>query len=139
MGPDRPLRVVDNIGGAWDGTQLTNHLKNLFFSTFLLSILPSGYEPCHTQHGFLAVSCLALVSGQQYDHGDHCEQESMKQVPLASTPPGAMRRLAWAWLLTVGPASCSLEQLSCAVCPTWVCHGRRQSLGSACESSPPAI
>ena len=26
--------------------------------------------------GFLAVSYLALVSGQQYDRGDHCEQES---------------------------------------------------------------
>ena len=58
---------------------------------------------------------------------------------IQSTPPGAVRRLTWAWLLTVGPASCRLEQLSCAVCSAWVCHGRRQSLGSACESSPPAV
>ena len=50
----------------------------------------------------------------------------------------------WSWrplLLELwgGPASCRLEQLSCAVCPTWVCNGRRQSLGRACESSPPAV
>ena len=87
MGPDRPLRVVD---------------KNIFFATFLLSNLPSGRWPWHTQHGFLAVSCLALVSGQQYDHGDHCKQEAdvqflMKQASLASTPPGALKRLTWAW------------------------------------------
>ena len=31
MGPDRPLRVVDNIGGAWDGAQLMIHLKNHIF------------------------------------------------------------------------------------------------------------
>ena len=122
MGPDGPLRFVDNIGGAWDGAQLTIHLKNLFFATFLLSNLPSGCGPWRKQHGFLAVSCLALVSGQQYDCGDHCEQESniqflTKQALLASTPPGAVRRLTWAWLLTIGPASCRLQPLSCAVCP----------------------
>ena len=66
-------------------------------SNFLLSNLPSGCGPWRTQHGFLAVSCLVLVSGQQYDRGDHCEQESdvqflTKQASLASTPPGAMRR-----------------------------------------------
>ena len=31
VGPDRPLRVVDNIAGAWDGAQLTIHLKILIF------------------------------------------------------------------------------------------------------------
>ena len=79
MGPDGPLRVVDNIGAAWDGAQLTINLKNLFFATFLLSNLPLGCEPWRMQHGFLAVSCLTLVSGQQYDCGDHCEQESNVQ------------------------------------------------------------
>ena len=122
------------------GMELNKAQKNQFFATFLLSKLPSGCGPLHTQHGFFAVSWLALVSGQQYDRGDHCEQESdvqflTKQASLASTPPGAVRWLTWAWLLTVGPASCRLEQLSCAVCPTCVCHGHRQSLGSACESS----
>ena len=38
--------------------------------------LPSGYRPWPTQHGFFAVSYLVLVSGQLYDRGDHCEQES---------------------------------------------------------------
>ena len=89
------------------------------------------------------LSCLLFSAGQQYDRGGHCEQESdvqflTKQASLVSTPPGAVRRL-WAWLFTVGPASFHLEQLSCAVCPTWVYHGHRQSLGSTCESSPPAI
>ena len=69
-------------------------------------------------YNFLAVSCLALVSGQKYDRGYHCEQESdiqflTKQASLTSTPPGAVRRLTWAWLLTVGPTGCRLEQLSC--------------------------
>ena len=63
----------------------------------MLSNLPSGCGPWRTQHSFLVVSCLALVSGQQYDRGDHCEQESdvqflTKQASLASTPPGAVRR-----------------------------------------------
>ena len=31
------------------------------------------------------------------------------------------------------------EQLSCTVCPTWVCDGRRQSLGSTYESSSSAV
>ena len=31
MGPDGPLRVIDNIGAAWDEAQLTIHLKNLIF------------------------------------------------------------------------------------------------------------
>ena len=31
VGPDGPLRVVDNIGGAWDGAQLMIHLKNPIF------------------------------------------------------------------------------------------------------------
>ena len=101
---------------------------------FLLSNLQSGCWPWLMQHGFLAVSCLALVSGQQYDRGDHCEQEFdvqflTKQALRAITPPGA----------PPGPASCHLKQLSCAVCPTWVCHGRRLSLGSTCESCQPAI
>ena len=66
-------------------------------SNFLLSNLPSGCGPWRTLHGFLAVSCLALVSGQQYDRGDHCKQESdvqflTKQALLPSTPPGAVRR-----------------------------------------------
>ena len=100
VGPDRPLRVIDNIGGAWDGAQLTIHLKNKCFVTFLLSKLPSGCRPWRTQYGFLASSCLALVSGQQYDRGDHCEQESdvqflTKQASLVSTPPRAVRRLAF--------------------------------------------
>ena len=73
MGADGPLRIVNNIGGAWDGAQLTIHLKNHFFSTFLLSNLLSGFGPWHTQHSVLAVSYLA---GQQYDREDHCEQES---------------------------------------------------------------
>ena len=144
MGPDGPLRVVNNIGAAWDGAQLTINLKNTFFATFLLSNLPSGCGPLCAQHSFLSVSCLALVYEKQYDRGDHCEQESdvqflTKQVSLVSTHPGAVKRLTWAWLLTVGPASCRLEQLSCAVCPTWICHGCHQSLGSASKSSPPAV
>ena len=93
MGPDGPLRVIDNIGGAWDGA--TDVLSEK--SIFLLSNLPSGCGPWGKQHGFLSVSCLALVSGQQNDRGEHCEQESdvqflMKQASLASTPPGAVRR-----------------------------------------------
>ena len=39
MSADGPLTVINNIGGAWDGAQLTIHLKNLFFATFLLSNL----------------------------------------------------------------------------------------------------
>ena len=31
IGPEGPSMVVDNIGGAWDGAQLTIHLKNLIF------------------------------------------------------------------------------------------------------------
>ena len=144
MGQDGPLRVVNNIGSAWDGTQLTIHLKNKFFATFLLSNLPSGFGPWHTQHGFLAVSCLVLVSGQQYDRGDHCEQESdvhflKKHAVLASTPPGAVRRLTWVWLLTVGPASCLLEQLSCAVCPTWSVMDVASILVALAKFSPSAI
>ena len=76
------------------GIELNWQIKK---SYFLLSNLPSGCGPWRAQHGFLAVSCLLLVSGQQYDCGDHCEQESdiqflMKQASLASTPPGAVRR-----------------------------------------------
>ena len=42
VGPDEPLRVVNNIGGAWDGAQLTIH------HDFLLSNLPSGCGPWRT-------------------------------------------------------------------------------------------
>ena len=67
--------------------------------------------PWHTQHGFLAVSCLALVSGQQYDHGDHCEQESDIQFLTKNrrrwcpNPPGAaslqLQSETWTWVLMI--------------------------------------
>ena len=76
---------------GWSSTDDSSEKSN-----FLLSNLPSGCGPWRTQHCFLAVSCSALVSGQQYE-SDHLKQESdvqflMKQASLASTPPGAVRR-----------------------------------------------
>ena len=69
---------------GWSSTDDSSEKSN-----FLLSNLPSGCGPCRTQHGFLAV--LALVSGQQYNRGVHCEEESdlrflTKQASLAYTP-----------------------------------------------------
>ena len=80
---------------------------------------PSGCGPWRMQRGFLAVSCSnttveTIVSKNQ-------------------TYSSWWNRQCWHPLLLElwgRPASCHLEQYSCAVCPTWVCLGHCQSLGS---------
>ena len=94
MGPDGPLRVVDNIGGNWDGAQLTIHLKKL---NFLLSNVPSGCEPLAYATWFL--SCLLFSTGfcTAIRPWRPLQARIRRTVldetgSLTSTPPGAVRR-----------------------------------------------
>ena len=78
---------------TWNGTQPTIHLK---LAIFCCPTCPTW--PWRTQHSFLAVSCLERVSGQQYDWGDHCEQESDSssvQFLTKQAPPVAGVHSSW--------------------------------------------
>ena len=140
-----PLRVVDNIGGAWDGAQLTIHLKNIFFFCHF-SAVQLSVRLWALAYATWFLSCLLFSAGfWAAIRPWRTLQARLRHTVLDKTGVAGVHSSWICEVVDMGLAfdgwtwNCHLEQLSCAVCPNWVCHGCRHCLGSACESSPPAV